>query len=269
MADILENPVNTTTDDSKDEFAAVEELQSKPETKAEEVHLPEKFKGKSAEDIYKAYEESEKKASRLGNEIGQVRKLADDLLRESLEKKAAAQQVQKEPVQTVDFFENPQEATRIAVESNPRIQALETNAENFRRMQSQQMLVQKHPDFQSVASEDEFLKWKDASTVRQRLYDAAQNYDFNAGDELLSTYKEIKALKQSQSAAQTQAVNSTENKSREKALSSASVDTGGTSETSKKIYRSADLIRLRIRDPARYEAMSDEIYQAYSDGRVK
>jgi hypothetical protein len=265
MADILDSTVS----EDKGEFAAVEGLQkqadTKEETKPEEVVIPEKFKGKSQAELIQAFEATEKALSRQGQELGQVRKLADDLLRQSLEKKKA----ETEPVPEVDFFENPQEAVRRAVESNPKVIAAEKNAEMYRRQQSQQMLVQKHPDFQSVASEDEFLKWKDASPVRQRLYDAAQNYDFNAGDELLSTYKEIKALKQSQSAAQTQAVNSTENKSREKALSSASVDTGGTSETSKKIYRSADLIRLRIRDPARYEAMSDEIYQAYSDGRVK
>jgi hypothetical protein len=47
------------------------------------------------------------------------------------------------------------------------------------------------------------------------------------------------------------------------------VNTAGTGETSKKVYRRADLIRLRLENPDRYDALSDEIMKAYSEGRVK
>ena len=55
----------------------------------------------------------------------------------------------------------------------------------------------------------------------------------------------------------------------ESALKSAAVDTGGTGETSKRIYRRADLIRLRMTDPDRYNALQDEIMAAYAEDRVK
>ena len=48
-----------------------------------------------------------------------------------------------------------------------------------------------------------------------------------------------------------------------------SVDVGGSGESSKRVYRRADLIRLKMTDPSRYEALSDEIMQAYAEGRVK
>ena len=44
---------------------------------------------------------------------------------------------------------------------------------------------------------------------------------------------------------------------------------GATGETSKKIYRRADLIRLQMTDPERYMALQDDIMSAYSDGRVR
>jgi hypothetical protein len=44
---------------------------------------------------------------------------------------------------------------------------------------------------------------------------------------------------------------------------------GGSGESSKRVYRSTDLIRLKMRDPDRYEALQDEILLAYSEGRVK
>ena len=57
--------------------------------------------------------------------------------------------------------------------------------------------------------------------------------------------------------------------SRSKALKTAAVQQGGTGESTKPVYRRADLIRLRMQDPSRYESMAEEILQAYADGRVK
>ena len=45
--------------------------------------------------------------------------------------------------------------------------------------------------------------------------------------------------------------------------------TSSESTAGKKIYRRADLIRLRTNDPQRYESLQDEILQAYAQGRVK
>jgi hypothetical protein len=52
-------------------------------------------------------------------------------------------------------------------------------------------------------------------------------------------------------------------------LKAASVDVGGTGESSAKIYRRADLIRLMMTDPARYEERQPEIMKAYAEGRVR
>jgi hypothetical protein len=79
---------------------------------------------------------------------------------------------------------------------------------------------------------------------------------------LLSTYKELRVVKQQQ-------VAKVDTTARDQSLKAASVDTGGSGETTRKVYRRADLIRLKMRDPVKYDAMSDEIMAAYSEGRVK
>jgi len=56
---------------------------------------------------------------------------------------------------------------------------------------------------------------------------------------------------------------------RKQSLKAATVDTGGSGESSRRVYRRADLIRLKMTDPQRYEALSDEIMKAYQEGRVK
>jgi hypothetical protein len=58
---------------------------------------------------------------------------------------------------------------------------------------------------------------------------------------------------------------------RSEALKTGKAVSGGSSESTagKKIYRRADLIRLKTTNPQRYEDLQDEILSAYADGRVK
>jgi excinuclease UvrABC nuclease subunit len=95
---------------------------------------------------------------------------------------------------------------------------------------------------------------------------ADAEYDFDSANELLSTYKEIKQIRQTQQVQKTDAV---EAKAQDAAMKAATVDVGGTGESSKKVYRRADLIKLRMTDPDRYMALQDEIMSAYAQGRVK
>jgi phage terminase large subunit GpA-like protein len=101
-----------------------------------------------------------------------------------------------------------------------------------------------------------------ASKVRAQLFQQADNYDLDAANELISTYKELRTVRQKQ-------VDVAETAARTKTLNAVAVDTGGSGESTQKIYRRADLIRLKMRDPSKYESMNDEILEAYRTGRVK
>jgi len=79
---------------------------------------------------------------------------------------------------------------------------------------------------------------------------------------LLSTYKQLRGVKSKQ----TEQAGETARKQNMKA---AQVDVGGTGESSKRVYRRADLIRLKMTEPDRYDALSEEIIKAYQEGRVK
>ena len=227
-----------------------------PEAHPEE-DLPEKYRGKSVADIAAMHREAEKLIARHAAEVGEVRKLADDLLRSQLQKKP-----EPEPVKEVDFFENPQEAIRNAVSNNPEVLAAKQFAVQAQRAQVQQALATKHPDFPQVVADSEFREWVGKSKVRQQLFQQAEGYDLDAADELLSTFKELRSVKQKQ-------VTEVDTKARDQSLKAAAVDTSGSGESTKKIYRRADLIRLKLRDPAKFDAMQDEIDLAYQQGRVK
>jgi len=103
------------------------------------------------------------------------------------------------------------------------------------------------------------------SKVRTEMFRKANAFDLDQADELLSTYKELRGVK----APQQQAVLSEPEKAaRDKSLSAASVESSGTGESSKKILRRADILKLMM-NPAKYREREAEIAQAYSEGRVR
>jgi hypothetical protein len=234
-------------------------VEQTPEPVVEQV-IPEKYKGKSLDDIVRMHQEAEKMIGRQAQEVHEVRSLADQLLKRQLEADKAPA-VESAP--EVDFFENPQDSIKRAIENNPAVlEAKQANLE-FKRMKTAQQLSAKHPDMATIVQDTGFQEWVKASQVRLGLYAKADaEFDFGSADELLSTYKELKQVRNNN-------VHETGKQQKAQALKAAGVDTGGSGEVAKKVYRRADLIRLKMTDPDRYELLQPEIMSAYAEGRVK
>ncbi len=259
----LGNVSEIEAEDFKQQSTSVQQTQQ-PSEQAPEI--PEKYKGKNLEDIVRMHQEAEKLIGRQAQEVGEVRRLADDLIKQSIAQKNQ-QQVQPNEVnnasQEIDFFEDPQSHVNRAVANHPDVIAAKQASQQLKQIQTQAMLNKKHPDFADVVRDGEFIEWVKASPMRLNIYAMADaNYDFNAADELITTFKQIRTSK-------TQQTTDAGNAVRKQNLKAAGVDVGGTGESSKKVYRRADLIRLRMTDPDRYEALQPEIMAAYSEGRVK
>jgi hypothetical protein len=235
----------------------IEIEEQKPEPTNE---LPEKYRTKSLEDVIRMHQEAEKLIGKQAQEVGEVRKLADELLKQNL---SAKQQPIQEDEPEVDFFENPQKAVQKTVDKHPDVLAARQAAAEFKRMQVQQKLTQEHPDYGQLVQDPEFVNWVKGSTVRMGLYAKADaEFDFDSANELLSTYKQLRGVKAKQTEETGEVV-------RKQSMKAAQVDVGGSGESSKRVYRRADLIRLKMTDSARYEALSDEIMKAYAEGRVR
>jgi hypothetical protein len=247
-------------DDSGSELDVVEK--QKLETTLESISndIPDKYRGKELSDIIKMHQEAEKLIGKQAQEVGEVRKLADELIKQNLSSK---QQPIKEEEPEVDFFENPQAAVRRTVDNHPDVLAARQAGQEFKKMQIQQKLAAEHPDFGQIVQDADFANWVKSSPIRIGLYAKADGeFDYDSANELLSTYKQLKGVK----AKQTTDAGETQRKSN---LKAATVDVGGSGESGKRVYRRADLIRLKMTDPNRYDALSDEIMQAYQEGRVK
>jgi len=228
--------------------------------------LPEKYRGKSASEIAKMHQEAEKLIGRQANEVHEVRSLADQLLKQQLEARSKEAAPIEESLEE-DFFVDPKQAVNRQVEKHPAVLEAKQAALELKKMKTAQQLAAKHPDFTNIAQDAGFQDWVKSSKVRLALFAKADGeFDFDSADELLSTYKELRQVKQQTQVTQTANV---ESKAQEQAMRAASVDVGGAGESSRKVYRRADLIKLKLTDPSRYEALQDDSLAAYAEGRVK
>ena len=236
------------------------ELEIEEQKAASKPDLPEKYRDKSLDEIVRMHQEAEKLIGKQAQEVGEVRKLADELIRQNLGSK---QQQTKQDEPEIDFFEDPKKAVQRTVDSHPDILAARQATLELKRTQIQQKLAQEHPDFGDIAKDQDFANWVKSSPVRIELFKRADaEFDYDSANELLSTYKQLRGVKKQQSEASNEAT-------RKQSLKAVGVDVGGSGESSKKVYRRADLIRLKMQDPNRYDALSDEIMQAYAEGRVR
>lgn len=236
-----------------------------PTVQAEpEEELPSKYRGKDLKEIIRMHQEAEKLIGRQAQEVGEVRKLADELIKRQLEPK-------KEEVATkedeIDYFADPDAAVNKKIETHPAIKEAREQAKLMKQMQTINRLQQEFPDFQATVNDPEFAEWVKASPVRLRLYaqaDAESDYDSAA--ELLNTWKYVKPKPVAQAAPTVET-----KKQQQAVVKQATVDVGGASPavSSSKVYRRADLIRLQLEDPDRYYQLQDEIMAAYAEGRVK
>lgn len=251
-----EDNVDTTTDITTDEDTTTETTETKT-TDSDEGVL-DRFKGKSKQDISKSYEDLEKLHGRQAQELGELRKLA----REWLELETTKTSKQKKELTDEDFVENPRKAIEDLLDQ--RLAPVLKNLEGVDKQLKLSDFESRHPDYRDVATSQDFHEYVNSSAYRKRLYEKADAMDFDAADELFSMFKEQKKAIEEKAAKR--------EVEKEKELRKVTSEKGSTSAPSKKkLYKSADLIRMRMRDPEKYwnPAFQAEIMEAYKDGRVK
>ena len=253
-------------EDNVDEIETneVEEIQQETveQPQEPELTLPDKYQGKSLEEVVQMHQEAEKLLGRQSSEVGELRKVVDDYI--STQTQSAPQPQHVEPEDDIDYFTDPQAAVNRAIENHPKMREAEQYTADYKKQAALAALNNKHPDMQSILGDPKFAEWIKASKIRTQLFVAAdQQYDSDSADELFTLWKERKTVAQQTAQVEKQA--------RKQTLKAANTGNarGSAEGTRKKVYRRADIIKLMKTDPERYQALSEEIFQAYAEGRVK
>ena len=265
ISNIDESTITDSVEDIQSE--AVDNVEAEAETPTETPEIPSKFAGKSTEDIIDSYTNLEKELGRKAQEVGELRKLSDSFLQAEVARQHNPQDntpLEAKDNVSEDFFDDPNKAVNKMIENHPKFQ-------QFQQFQAQQaqagakaQLEQTHPDFTNVLQDKGFQEWVQGSPIRMQMFQAADAYNFDAANELLTNWKDRSMISKTQEVKQKAEVD------RKEALKAGTAEsrTSSGSKGGGKTYRRADLIRLKMENPTRYESLQDEIYEAYADGRV-
>ena len=244
-----------------------EEMEKPPEEPEQEVNetetksnVPDKYKDKSLEDIVRMHQEAEKLLGKQSSEVGDLRKSVDELLKVKLSEDASSSIKEQEP--ELDFYDDPKGSVNKAVENSSTMLQMKELLAKQTQQEVMGKIASKHPDFESIVKNENFIDWISKSEVRTELFQRADKYDFNAADELLSNWKEIKGIVE-----KTQSLGEQDRKLQVKAASTGGK--GSAEPMSRKIYKRSEIVNLMINDPQKYQANADVIYKAYAEGRVK
>jgi hypothetical protein len=258
MATLIdERPEDVETEEEVNQIQEEPQVEETPQ----EEEIPEKYQGKSTAEIVRMHQEAEKLLGRQSSEVGELRSVVDNYIQTQLDNNTPATQ---EPEEEIDFFSDPDKAVERAIKNHPSIKAAEAQTQQYKQQTAQSHLQQRHPDMQEILQDGKFVEWIKGSKIRTQLFAQADTqYDYEAADELFTTWKE-----RQQVVDQTVA---NEKASRKTAVKNASAGNakGSGEAASRKVYRRSDIIKLMQTDPDRYLSLSDEIMQAYQEGRVR
>lgn len=268
LNEVKTDDVNNLADQLNTERTISENEAEKPEeavAETTETAVPQKFQNKSVEEILESYQNLEQQYGKQGNELGELRKLTDSLIQKNLQESQnnTAEETEK-ALNEDDFLANPVEAVRRIVEES--LQPIKQNLSQTNQETTMNRLQSKHPDVEDIVKDVDFQKWVMESVPRQEMWQRASGGDFNYADELFTQYKSLNGIKQQQLQEQTRS-------DKERELQAATAVASGASQDAvsknKPVYKRAEIIRLQLEDPRRYNDLQPEIFQAYKEGRVR
>ena len=253
-----------------------QQQQGQQQDQRPEDQIPEKFKGKTPLEIIEMYQNAESELGRARNEIGQVRRLADELLGINRATQAArtenANQQPRKPLTQDDILSNPEQAVTSVVkaEADQRERAHVDRLDMLEAEVRMARFERKHPEFRSTMEDPKFVEWVQKSPLRGRLAQAAASGDYVAADELFTLYDEVKpAMQQQQTNQQTSTDQARRAGLARPGGSSAAGIANTGSNSGKQIWSRAKLMEMRLNNPEEFERLQPEILRAYAEKRVK
>lgn len=223
------------------DLESIEELEQ-----AVVADVPQELEGKDLSEVISQYKALNQAFSRQGNDMGELRRLTDELIKP------------KEPPKEIDFYDDPKAFVEQIISQH--VAPLKQTVDSTTHRDVLARLDKEHSGWRDTVDSPEFVAWKNASPIRTELYQRNQGaVDYAAAKDLLENWELSQGNRQETAEAK-----------RQQDLNAVKTETGSSSERpSKKVFRRADVIRLKIEDPQKYKAMSSELMDAYREGRVR
>lgn len=242
------------------------------EAPAERVaDIPTKYEGKSIEDLIRMNEDAQREISRKGNEISEVRRLADVLIGVKPEDNSK-KQPERKPITVDALLDNPDSVLNSAFESSTVSVQTKQVAEKLDSLEKKIAFgefTRKYPTYTQDIADPAFAEWAVKSSLRKQLAERANALDFDAANnlwELWTEHQELTGGKEKQDVTKT-------------VKAAATVRNGANKPNAgSPTYSRAKLMELRYKaidgDQAAQAKLDDpefnaRLVQAYAENRVK
>ncbi|OUW92897.1 MAG: hypothetical protein CBD88_07965 [Flavobacteriales bacterium TMED228] len=247
------------------DLLSVEELASEvptPEAPSEPVQpepSPSKYAGKSREQLEQMLDETKSMVGAQSKEVKAARdelaamQATDDYIKRQLDPA-------KEKPKELDWYGNPEEATKQAISENPKIAALEQKLAKAETDQKRAKMDAAHPDWVEVMDSGDFSTFVKGDVLAKATLDqVASTQNIDLAIELVSRFK----------AAQQKQTESVRREAVNKAATGSVSSTSGERVTGKPIFAST-LRKLMREKRSEYDALvkSGAIGKLYEEGRV-
>lgn len=271
----MTNINNMTPSDFDLEYSEATGL-NKVEAPLVEDELPEKYKGKTAAEIATMHMNAEQRLSKMGNELGSLRSLTDQVL--NLKKdNVKVPEPQRPPVTVEALYADPDKAIRETIENSGVARKVEdavTRAESIERQLAHRDFESRHPSYKSDLNDDSFQEWVTGNSARVELFRRADSFDVHSADalwQMWEEHKELSGIKEKREVANTK---------RREALAAGKTVSDSSTDPSPKgpTYSRVKLMELQMKahggDLAARNRWNDptfqsELLKAYSEERVK
>lgn len=245
------------------------------ETTDNQSNVPAKYRGKSVEELIQMHEHAERALSRQGNELGEMRRIADGLIGLSRNNQPNTKTVERQPVTVEKLLENPDRVIESRINEAVTSRASETDA-RVAQLESQiaaNAFINSFPNYQADMADPEFISWVQKNPLRANLAAAAYQNNYTAASSLWSLWEEHKQERGTADQAAAAA-------SRVRAVRDAkTIRQGETNpQPAPKIYSRAKLMELRAKvnqgdaaAKAQWESkeFQEALIRAHSEGRVR
>lgn len=261
--------LNADVNDLDLEFKDVVKDSSDPQMQQIAEIIPEKYKGKSVDDLIGMHVNLEKVLARQGNEVGQLRKVVDSqtLALNKVIGNPTQTDVKNPPVTAEALLNDPTATVNQVVQQNPAVSAQGQRLNNLEQQVALNRFETANKSWKDDINDAEFQSWVLGSKIRSKLLMGLNSYNFEAGEELWELWTEHRGAKQASEAA------------RQGRVAAVSTIRGGAGEPQAKPTLSrAKLAELQTRaasgDPAAKAKWEDPEFQrmyleAYSEKRIR
>jgi hypothetical protein len=202
-----------------------------------------RFDGKSLDDVLASYANLEAEKSRLGDNLGKVRKQADQLIEMQLAAPTAPHREDTtesvDPLTVDDLYDDTEGAIARVVEkqTNKRVEALEAQLAKQAQNHAKATLNDKFDAWEEEIRSEEFIQWVGESGFRTRLAQQADTYDLDAANDLLSEWYSKKNIEEERAQSET----------RSRQLDDATLETSSPGGIESEVtYSRTDIMQKRI-----------------------